>query len=247
VTSSALAHTDEAPLLEVENVSASYSSFRALFDVSFTAEQGTAVALLGSNGAGKTTVARVVTGLVKPTSGHIRFAGEDVTGASAWKLARLGIAHAPEGRSVFASLSVEENLVLSFRQSLGRNAVPAALERAYGRFPKLGERRRQSAGTLSGGEQRMLSLARVLADPPRLLVVDELSLGLAPSIVDLVFETLAEIRDGGTTLIVIEQHVDRALALAEHVVLLGQGRVLYRGLAAEVGDEVERLLPGEPT
>lgn len=244
--STALAHTDEAPLLEVDQVSAGYSSFRAVFDVSFTAPQGTAVALLGSNGAGKTTVARVVTGLVKPTSGRIRFDGQDITGLPAWRVARLGIAHAPEGRSVFASLSVDENLVLSFRQSLGRNGVAAAIERAYGRFPQLATHRQQSAGTLSGGEQRMLSLARVLADPPRLLVVDELSLGLAPSVVDVVFETLAEIRDAGTTLIVIEQHVDRALALAEHVVLLAQGRVVYRGLAAEVGDEVERLLPGEP-
>ncbi|MBV8388091.1 MAG: ATP-binding cassette domain-containing protein, partial [Acidimicrobiia bacterium] len=112
--------------------------------------------------------------------------------------------------------------------------------------PRLAERRRQSAGTLSGGEQRMLSLARVFADPPRLLVVDELSLGLAPAIVDSVFDALAEIRERGTTLVVIEQHVDRALTLADHVVLLTQGRVVYRGLAAEIGDQVERLLPGEP-
>jgi len=244
-TSSA-ARTEHAALLEVDNVSAAYSSFRALFDVSFSAPEGTAVALLGSNGAGKTTVARVLTGLVKPTSGHIRFDGQDITGMPAWRIARLGIAHAPEGRSVFASLSVDENLVLSFRQSLGRNGVAAGLERAYTRFPQLASRRQQSAGTLSGGEQRMLSLARVFADPPRLLVVDELSLGLAPSVVDAVFEALQEIRDAGTTLIVIEQHVDRALALAAHVVLLAQGSVVYRGLAADVGDEVERLLPGEP-
>jgi branched-chain amino acid transport system ATP-binding protein len=124
--------------------------------------------------------------------------------------------------------------------------VPDALERAYTRFPRLAERRRQTGSTLSGGEQRMLSLARVFADPPRLLVVDELSLGLAPAIVDVVFDALAEIRERGTTLIVIEQHVDRALAFAEYVVLLSQGRVVYRGLAAEIGDQVERMLPGEP-
>jgi branched-chain amino acid transport system ATP-binding protein len=143
-------------------------------------------------------------------------------------------------------LSVEENLVLGFRQSLGRSGVADALERAYDRFPALAGRRRQSAGTLSGGEQRMLSLARVIADPPRLLVVDELSLGLAPAIVDSVFDTLEDIRARGTTLVVIEQHVDRALALADHVVLLAKGRVIFRGLADEVGEEVERLLPGEP-
>ena len=234
------------PLLELEGVCAGYESFRALFDVSFVVPAGSAVALLGSNGSGKTTVARVCCGLVVPTAGRLRFDGIDVTGDPAWRLARLGIAHAPEGRSVFASLTVEENLVLSFRQALGRAGVAPALERAFGRFPQLAERRRQSAGTLSGGEQRMLSLARVLADPPRLLVVDELSLGLAPTVVDTVFATLEEIRGQGTTLLVIEQHVDRALSLAEHVVLLTKGQVAFRGRAADVGAELERLLPGEP-
>jgi len=212
----------------------------------FAVPEGSALALLGSNGCGKTSVARVISGLITPTAGRLRFAGRDVTGLSAWRLARMGIAHAPEGRSVFASLTVEENLTLGFRQSFGRSGVASALERAYDRFPRLGERRRQTGSTLSGGEQRMLSLARVFADPPRLLVVDELSLGLSPAIVDVVFDALAEIRAQGTTLVVIEQHVDRALAFAEHVVLLTQGRVMYRGLAAEVGDQVERLLPGEP-
>jgi branched-chain amino acid transport system ATP-binding protein len=238
--------TPADPLLEVENVDAGYAAFRALFGVSFSVPEGSALALLGSNGSGKTSVARVITGLITPTKGRLRFAGQDVTGLSAWRLARMGIAHAPEGRSVFASLSVEENLVLGFRQSLGRSGVPGALERAYDRFPRLAERRRQSASTLSGGEQRMLSLARVFADPPRLLVVDELSLGLAPAIVDIVFDALAEIRERGTTLVVIEQHVDRALDFAEYVVLLTQGQVVYRGLAAEIGDQAERLLPGEP-
>lgn len=234
------------PLLELEGVDAGYGAFRALFAVSFAVPEGSALALLGSNGSGKTSVARVISGLITPTEGRVRFAGQDITGMSAWRLTRLGIAHAPEGRSVFASLSVEENLVLAFRQSLGRSGVTGAMERAYSRFPRLAERRRQSASTLSGGEQRMLSLARVFADPPRLLVVDELSLGLAPGIVDVVFDALAEIRAQGTTLVVIEQHVDRALKLVDHVVLLTKGRVVYRGLAAEIGDQVERLLPGEP-
>jgi branched-chain amino acid transport system ATP-binding protein len=238
--------TASEPLLELHDIDASYAAFRALFGVSFVVPEGSALALLGSNGSGKTSVARVISGLITPTAGHLRFAGQDVTGLSAWRLARMGIAHAPEGRSVFASLSVEENLTLGFRQSLGRSGVADALERAYTRFPRLAERRRQTGNTLSGGEQRMLSLARVFADPPRLLIVDELSLGLAPAIVDVVFDALAEIRERGTTLIVIEQHVDRALAFAEYVVLLTQGRVVYRGLAAEIGDQVERLLPGEP-
>ena len=235
-----------APLLELEGVDAGYAAFRALFGVSLTVPEGSALALLGSNGSGKTSVARVISGLIAPTAGRMRFAGDDITGVPAWRLTRLGIAHAPEGRSVFASLTAEENLVLGFRQSLGRNGVADALERAYERFPALAGRRRQSAGTLSGGEQRMLSLARVFADPPRLLVVDELSLGLAPAIVDSVFDALEEIRSRGTTIVVIEQHVDRALALADFVVLLAKGRVVFRGLADEVGEEVERLLPGEP-
>lgn len=237
---------EAAPLLELDSVDAGYAAFRALFGVSFTVPDGSALAVLGSNGSGKTSVARVISGLIVPTAGHVRFGGQDITGWPAWRLARMSIAHAPEGRSVFSSLSVDENLVLAFRQSLGRSGVGDALERAYARFPRLAERRRQSAGTLSGGEQRMLSLARVFADPPRLLVVDELSLGLAPAVVDAVFDALVEIRERGTTLVVIEQHVDRALALADHVVLLSQGRVVYRGLAAEIGDQAQRLLPGEP-
>jgi branched-chain amino acid transport system ATP-binding protein len=234
------------PLLELEDVDAGYAAFRALFGVSFSVPEGSSLALLGSNGSGKTSVARVISGLITPTAGRLRFGGRDVTGLSAWRLARMGIAHAPEGRSVFASLTVEENLTLGFRQSLGRSGLAEALERAYDRFPRLAERRRQTGSTLSGGEQRMLSLARVFADPPRLLIVDELSLGLAPAIVDVVFDALAEIRERGTTLVVIEQHVDRALGFAEYVVLLTQGQVVYRGLAAEIGDQAERLLPGGP-
>jgi branched-chain amino acid transport system ATP-binding protein len=234
------------PLLELEAVSSAYGPFRAIFDVSFVVPEGAVVALLGPNGAGKSTVARVSTGLVPVTSGHIRFDGREVTGLPAWRMARLGIAHAPEGRSVFSSLTVEENLVLPFRQALGKKGVPAALERAYSHFPRLGERRKQSAGTLSGGEQRMLSLARVLAEPPRLLVVDELSLGLAPIVVDEVFSTLRKIKDEGTSLLVVEQHVGRALEIADHAVLLSQGRVLHHGRVDELGEAIEKLLPGTP-
>ncbi len=233
-------------LLELEHVSAGYGPFRALFDVSMSVPDGGAVALLGSNGSGKSTVARVVTGLVPSSDGHVRYDGRDVTGWPAWRVARLGVAHAPEGRSVFASLTVEENLVLTFRAVLGRSGVAAALDRAYAAFPRLGERRKQNAGTLSGGEQRMLSLARVLADPPRLLVVDELSLGLAPVVIDEVFRTLRTIHDAGTTLLVVDQHVGRALSLADHVVLLSKGSIIHQGPASELGDVAARLLPGEP-
>ena len=231
------------PLLELREVQAGYGPFRALFGVSLSVREGSVVALLGSNGCGKTTVARVCTGLIKPTEGEFFFDGEDVTRERAYRLARRGIAHAPEGRSVFASLTVEENLLLTLRRSLGRSRVAGGLARAYEMFPPLGQRRRQIAGTLSGGEQRMLALARVLANPPRLLVCDELSLGLAPIVVDEVYNALATIRDAGTTLLIVEQHVSHALDLADDVAVLVKGRITYDGAVADMGDLSERLLP----
>jgi branched-chain amino acid transport system ATP-binding protein len=230
------------PVFELEDVHAGYGGFRALFGVSLVVPEGAAVALLGPNGAGKSTVARVATGLIPVTSGRIRFAGSDVTGLPPYRLARLGIAHAPEGRSVFASLTVEENLSLPFRQLLGRAGVASALEGAYRAFPRLGERRHQRAGTLSGGEQRMLSLAAALVNPPKLLIADELSLGLAPVVIEEVFRILSEIRDAGTSLLMVEQQVVRALSLADHAVLLGKGRVVQAGTA----DEIANLIAAAP-
>jgi branched-chain amino acid transport system ATP-binding protein len=236
--------TPAPPLFELRDVSASYGPFRALFGVSLAIQCGKAVALLGSNGAGKTTIARVCSGLLKPTSGRLCFQGDDVTGRRAFQLARLGIMHAPEGRSVFASLTVEENLALGFRREVGRAGVPAALERAFELFPRLGGRRKQVAGTLSGGEQRMLALARVLVRPPQLLICDELSLGLAPIVVEEVYKVLRTIRDAGTALLVVEQHVRHALELADDVIVLTKGEVVLRGAAADLREELgERLLP----
>lgn len=230
-------------LLELQDVDAAYGPYRALFGVSFAVPERSAVALVGANGAGKSTVARVVSGLVRPTAGTVRFAGQDVTRWPPWRIARAGLAHAPEGRSVFASLSVEENLVVTFRQALGRRGEADALARAYAAFPRLGERRTQSAGTLSGGEQRMLSLAKVVAVPQRLLVVDELSLGLAPRAVDEAFAALRAILDAGTSLLVVEQHLERAMALADAVVVLAKGRVAWAGPVGEAGAVVRGLLP----
>ncbi len=213
-----------------------------LFGISFTLSRGRVLALLGANGAGKTTVARVCSGLVAPTRGRIRFDGNDITGQRPYRYACAGIVHAPEGRSVFASLTVQENLELTFRRSRGRGGVAAALDEAYELFPRLGERRKQLAGTLSGGEQRMLALARVMVEKPRLLIADELSLGLAPIVVDEVYRTLARIRDSGTTLLIVEQHVHHALALADDAILLVHGEVAYSGPVSELGDVHERLL-----
>ena len=232
----------KAPLLELRDVDAGYGPFRAIFGVSFAVEEGKAAAILGANGAGKTTIARAVSGLIPVTAGTVRFDGVDITGMKPWRIAPLGIVHAPEGRSVFSSLSVEENLTLDFRRNLGRARAAAGLERAFELFPRLGERRKQLAGTLSGGEQRMLSLARVLVRAPRLLVVDELSLGLGPIIIDEVYATLEKVRETGTTLILIEQYVGHALRIADSVVVLQHGEVVYDGPVGALGDVSDRLL-----
>lgn len=219
--------------LELDDVRAAYGPFRALFGVSLRVAPGEVLALLGPNGAGKTTVARVATGLVVPTSGAVRVDGRDFTGRRAYEFARAGVRHAPEGRSVFATLTVEENLRLSFRRTYGAKGVRHALARAYELFPRLGERRYQLGGTLSGGEQRMLSLARVLVEEPLVLVADELSLGLAPTIVNEVYQVLAGVRAAGTGVLIIEQHVGHALALADRVAVLSHGRVAWEGTASE--------------
>ena len=226
------------PLLELRNVSAGYGAFRALFDVSIDVQPGEAVAVLGANGVGKTTMARVATGLLAPTAGTVLVNGTDMTARPTYRFARAGIAHAPEGRSVFATLSVEDNLRLSFRQSKGRAKVSAALDRAFDLFPALGSRRQQIAGTLSGGQQRMLAMARVIVEEPSLLVADELSLGLAPIVVDEVYRNLRRLKENGSALLIVEQHVGHALALCDRALLLDRGRVSWSGPAAEAGERV---------
>jgi len=238
-----LPSSNGAPLLELRGVEASYGPFRSLFGVSFAVRERSVMALLGANGSGKTTVVRVCCGLLKPTAGQLFYEGRDITGLRAYKMARIGIVHAPEGRSVFSTLTVEENLALTFRQVFGRRGAREALRKAYDQFPRLGERRKQIAGTLSGGEQRMVSLARVLVHEPKLLITDELSLGLAPVIIDEVYSTLATIRDAGTSLLIVEQHVHQALTLADDVVVVAKGRVTLSGPVGELGDVSERLLP----
>jgi len=233
---------DSLPTLQLVNVYAGYGPFRAIFDVSLAVARGSVLALLGSNGSGKTTIARVCSGLIQPTAGAVLLAGQDVTKERPSRYARLGVVHAPEGRSVFSSLTVEENLELTFRRSRGRAGVKPALEEAYTLFPRIGERRTQNAGTLSGGEQRMLSLARVLVEKPMLLIADELSLGLAPIVVDEVYHTLETIRDAGTTLMIVEQHVHHALEISDNAVVLVKGEIAYSGPVSELGDVQARVL-----
>jgi len=225
-------------VLELDSVAAAYGPFRALFGVSLTVGPGEAVALVGANGSGKTTVARVTSGLVAPTSGKVLIDGDDMTGKRAYAFARHGVAHAVEGRSVFATLTVEESRSLSFRRALGRGGVKPGLEEAYGMFPVLGRRKGQLAGTLSGGEQRMLSLARVLVEKPKLLIADELSLGLAPIIVDELYDALRRLRESGSSLLIVEQQVGHALKLCDRVALLDHGAITWTGTSAEAVDVV---------
>ena len=241
---SAGAEPAAVPLLELRDIDAGYGPFKALFGVSFAVERGRVLTLLGSNGSGKTTIARVCSGLVVPSAGEVRLDGSVMTARRAYEYARAGVTHAPEGRSVFASLTVQENLELALVRSRGKHGVGAAIDEAYELFPRLRDRRRQLAGTLSGGEQRMLSLSRVLVDKPRLLIADELSLGLAPIIVDEVYTTLRTIRDAGTTLLIVEQHVGHALGIADDVIVLIKGEVSFYGPVGELGDLSERLLAG---
>lgn len=232
------------PLLELRGVSAGYGKFGALFDVSLDVPAGARLVVLGPNGAGKTTLARVCSGLVRPVAGDVRFDGRSVVRLVPFQIARRGLVHIPEGRGVFASLTVAENLELAFRQGGGRARAAAALARAYETFPRLAQRRRQPADTLSGGEQRLLALARVLAVPPRLLLVDEPSHGLDPAMVEQVFAALRILAERGTTLVVVEQHAARALELADRVAVLSHGRVEQVGDPAEVAATVDRLLGG---
>lgn len=234
--------TSTAPALRFDSVNAAYGVYRALFDVSFDVAAGTIKALLGSNGAGKSTVSRVATGLVNTTSGSVSVAGVDITGKPTFKIAREGVAHVPEGRGIFSDLTVEENLILFFRQRAGKKRVNECLARAYDAFPILMNRRKQKAGQLSGGQQRLLSLANVLVVPPTILIADELSLGLAPIVVDAVYDGLREIHRAGCALLVVEQQVDRVLDIATEALVLEHGAVAYDGPAEGAGHAVERIL-----
>jgi branched-chain amino acid transport system ATP-binding protein len=228
----------EAPLLRVTDLEVAYGEARALFGVSFDVRAGSVTTVLGANGAGKSSLASAIAGVVKPSAGRVEFEGHDITGRSAHAICKLGLAYVPETRNLFPHLSVKENLWAQLRFSLPRSQRKEAYDRALELFPVLAERRRQSAGTLSGGEQQMLSLARVLAAAPTLLIADEMSLGLAPKMVDLVFESLVTARDAGITVLLIEQFVERALGFADEAVVLRHGLVGWQGHAAEAGDEL---------
>ena len=222
-----------AAMLEVRNLTAGYGDVTVLRDVTMSASTGSVVALLGPNGAGKTTLLRTISGLLKPTSGEIFLDGHSVAGLSAHQMSRRGACHIPEGRGIFPTLSVKENLNLFSP----RGGAKATIERAADAFPILGNRLGQIAGSLSGGEQQMLALVRSYLSNPKVVLVDEASMGLAPVIVDRVFDFLEQVTREGVTLVIVEQYVNRALALASTVYLLNHGHIALTAKASEVTAE----------
>jgi branched-chain amino acid transport system ATP-binding protein len=231
-------------LLEVENLDVRYGPSQALFGVSLQVQPGAVTAVLGANGAGKSTLARTVSGLVPAAAGRVVFDGNTISGKSTHHIRKLGLTYIPEGRGIFPGLSVIDNLRMAVAQEK-RGDRADAIDRAIGLFPVLGQRRAQRAGSLSGGEQQMLALARALAVPPRLIIADEMSLGLAPIVAEYVFRSLEEAAKSGITIVLIEQFVHRALALADSCVILTRGRVGWSGPASQAGKEVLDRYLGE--
>ncbi len=221
-------------MLELSSVRAGYGTFQALFDVSLQVRQGEAVAVIGPNGAGKTTLMRVVSGMIRPTAGAISMEGVDLVTTPAHRIVELGMAHVPESRRLFASMTVEENLKMGGFMAAARPKFRQRLDFVYELFPRLRERRRQRAGSMSGGEQQMCAIGRALMSEPRLLLLDEPSAGLAPVIVEMVFDLVKRIRAGGVTVLIVEQNVQQVLRVVDRAYLLKAGSIRASGPAAEL-------------
>jgi branched-chain amino acid transport system ATP-binding protein len=221
-------------LLEIENLVARYGRITALEGISLSVDEGEIVTLIGANGAGKTTTLRAISGLVRPASGAIRFEGRDITKLAPSAIVRGGIGHSPEGRRVFPRMTVRENLELGAYTRRSRPEIAADIEQVLGIFPRLRERYEQKAGTMSGGEQQMLAMARAMMSRPRLLLLDEPSLGLSPLLVQTIFAVIRDINARGTTILLIEQNARQALAVATRGYVLEVGRVAHSGPAADL-------------
>jgi branched-chain amino acid transport system ATP-binding protein len=221
-------------MLTLENISVSYGAISALKGVSMQVEQGEVVTLIGANGAGKTTTLRSITGLLSPTEGRILFEGQEISGRPTHQLVARGISMSPEGRGVFANLTVYENLQMGAYLKKNKAEIAQDLERGFRMFPRLKERESQKAGTLSGGEQQMLAMARALMSRPRLLLLDEPSLGLAPLVVHKIFEAIDEIRGEGTTILLVEQNAHAALKHSDRAYVLETGRIVMEGPSKEL-------------
>src|SRR6202521_2009487 len=221
-------------MLILNNVSVNYGAIEALRGISMRVEQGEVVTLIGANGAGKTTTLRTITGLLEPREGSVTFEGEEIGGTATHKLVARGISMSPEGRGVFANLTVRENLQMGASLKKDKRAIAAEMERVFQMFPRLKERESQKAGTLSGGEQQMLAIGRALMSQPRLLLLDEPSLGLAPLVVHTIFEAIEEIRGKGTTILLVEQNAHAALHHSDRAYVMETGEIVMEGSSKEL-------------
>ena len=234
-------------MLEIENLEVYYGAINALKGISFNVEQGEIIALIGANGAGKTTTLHTITGLIPSRSGSIRLNGKDITKTPAHKIVSMGMAHVPEGRRVFAQLSVYENLMLGAFTRKDKAEISDSLERVFERFPRLKERSTQSAGTLSGGEQQMLAMGRALMSKPSIILMDEPSMGLSPLYVNEIFDIIREINQSGTTVLLVEQNAKKALSMANRAYVLETGKISLSGDAKELmnNENVKKAYLGE--
>jgi branched-chain amino acid transport system ATP-binding protein len=238
--------SEAGPLLRFEKVSVHYGAVQALHEMSFEVQKGQILTLIGGNGAGKTTTLKAISGLVKASSGRIFYRGEVISNLAPHLIVRKRICHAPEGRGIFLNLSIEENLDLGAWTAPDPKSLKSDFEYVYSLFPRLKERRKQNAGTLSGGEQQMLAIGRALMAHPELLLLDEPSLGLAPQMIEKIFEIIQKINQEGTTVLLVEQNAFQALQIAHQGVVLETGRIALQGSSEELGksDEVKRAYLG---
>ena len=235
------------PLLKVENLEVYYGVIRALKGISFHVNRGEIVSLIGANGAGKTTTLHTVTGLVRPKNGSITYDGHDLTKVAPHKIVSLGLSHVPEGRRIFQDLTVYDNLLLGAYTRKDKKAIEADMEKVFEQFPRLKERRRQLAGTLSGGEQQMLAMGRALLSDPDMIVMDEPSMGLSPLLVSEIFEIIKSFRDAGKTVLLVEQNAKKAMMVSDRVYVLETGSITTEGNAADlINDErIKKAYLGE--
>ena len=225
------------PILEIEDLNTYYGSIHALKGVSLTVDEGEIVTLIGGNGAGKTTTLNSISGIVRARSGHVRLAGEDITHVAPHEIVMRGVVQVPEGRRMFARLTVDENLKMGAYTVTDAAEIRAGIERSYAMFPRLKERRSQVAGTLSGGEQQMLAMARGLMSNPRILLLDEPSMGLAPVLVDSIFQTISRLHEAGTTILLVEQNARMALQIADRGYVLETGSIVMSDLAESLRED----------
>ncbi|MBF0934370.1 ABC transporter ATP-binding protein [Abiotrophia defectiva] len=233
-------------MLRVENLAVNYGMINAVRGVNFEVNQGEIVSLIGANGAGKSTILRTVSGLIKPASGTLTYEGQNITKTNAQKIVQLGISHVPEGRHVFKGLSVRENLEMGAFLRKDRANIEADIQAVYDRFPVLGERQKQDASTLSGGEQQMLAMGRALMSKPKLLLLDEPSMGLAPIFIQEIFNIIQQIQAQGTTVLLIEQNAKMALSIASRGYVLETGKIVLSGTGQELleSDAVQKAYLG---